>query len=151
MAMQFKFFTMLTFIENTLLVVPPPSLSSAPSPLQVTTLTRRPNAKFSTSAAPRPPSSPSSAPTAPSSTRTTSSATGGSTWTAPSPPPSLRPRTTSLPRHERLPRQLLLTALQRAPMLSGSTLLLQPRTAWRGTARSWGGTTGGGCRGAGGR
>ena len=32
MAMQFKFFTMLTFIENTLLVVPPPSLSSSPSP-----------------------------------------------------------------------------------------------------------------------
>ena len=52
---------------------------------QVTTLMKRPSAKYSTSApltAPAAwPSTASSAPTEPFSTRTTSSATGGSTWT----------------------------------------------------------------------
>ena len=70
-------------------------------PLQVTTLMRRPNARLSTSApltGPEVwPSTASSAPTEPFSTRTTSSATGGSMLTVPSPPPSPRPRTRRSP------------------------------------------------------
>merc|ERR550517_290479 len=57
--------------------------------MQVTTLTPRLSARRSTSARPMAlvgsPSTASSAPTEPSSTRTTSSATGGSTLTAPLP------------------------------------------------------------------
>merc|ERR1719278_2330110 len=68
--------------------------------MEVTTRTPRPSARRSTSARPMAlvgsPSTASSAPTEPSSTRTTSSATGGSTLTAP-PLRSSTPSTTRSP------------------------------------------------------
>ena len=89
---------------------------------QATMLTRRLSAKFSTSALPRRPNTASSAPTEPSSTRSTSSATGGSTSTVLSPPPSPRPRTVSwqLPGKQQLQRLL--------PLMS-STPMQHPREA----------------------
>ena len=77
---------------------------------------RRQSARFSTSALLRRPSTASSAPTEPSSTRSTSSATGGSTWTAPSLLPSPRPKTVSWQQRgkqqaQQLPRLLPLMSL----------------------------------------
>merc|ERR1712061_162762 len=87
---------------------------------EVTTRTLRPSARRSTSARPMAPvgspSTASSAPTEPSSTRTTSSATGGSTLTA----PQLRSSTPSTTRS--LQRGTPLLAL--VPMLLETMLLL---------------------------
>ena len=74
---------------------------------QVTTPTPRPSARCSTSAPPTAravwPSTASSVPTEPSSTRTTSSATGGSTLTAPRPRLSTLSMTTLLLNEKRQP------------------------------------------------
>ena len=88
-------------------------------------LTRRLSAKFSTSVLPRRPSTASSAPTEPSSTRSTSSATGGSTSTVLSPPPSPRPRTVSW----QLPGKQQAQQLQRLLPLMPSTPMQHPREA----------------------
>ena len=92
---------------------------------QATMLTRRLSAKFSTSVLPRRPSTASSAPTEPSSTRSTSSATGGSTSTVLSPPPSPRPRTVSW----QLPGKQQAQQLQRLLPLMPSTPMQHPREA----------------------
>ena len=79
-------------------------------------LTRRPSVRSSTSALLTElavwPSTASSAPTEPSSTRSTSSATGGSTWTALSLPPSPRLRTPRLLEPERPPLPLLVSLFE---------------------------------------
>merc|ERR1711971_1229643 len=90
-------------------------------------VTLRLSARLSTSARPMAlvgsPSTASSAPTEPSSTRTTSSATGGSTLTAP-PLRSSTPSTTRLPQRGK-PSLLLV------PMLLVTMLLLLPNTVSR--------------------
>merc|ERR1719464_720442 len=95
-----------------------PSTPRSPSPAslvtvrwtEVTTLTPRPSARLSTSAlltAPEVwPSTASSAPTELSSTRTTSSATGGSTLTAPPPRTSTASMMRSLPKETLWPGPL---------------------------------------------
>merc|ERR1712172_220508 len=94
---------------------------------EVTTRTLRLSARLSTSARPMAlvgsPSTASSAPTEPSSTRTTSSATGGSTLTAP-PLRSSTPSTTRLPQRGK-PSLLLV------PMLLVTMLLLLQSTVLR--------------------
>merc|ERR1712027_42505 len=102
---------------------------------EVTTLTPRPSARLSTSAQltepVASPSTASSAPTEPSSTRTTSSATGGSTLTA----PLLRTSTASMmstllreplaiPRLTMLPPSPLMTAMLPPPLLGTLLRLL---------------------------
>jgi hypothetical protein len=91
-------------------------------------LTTRPDARSSTSARLTvravSPSTASSAPTEPSSTRTTSSATGGSTLTAPRPRLWRRPRTASSQLPGRRPVRLLPT--RQLPVLTlWLTMLLQ--------------------------
>ena len=108
---------------------------------QATMLTRRLSAKFSTSVLPRRPSTASSAPMEPSSTRSTSSATGGSTLTAPSLLPSLRRRTASWQQQgkQRVQRLLLLMSLMPTLLPRVVTWLLRPRTrgqAWKDTRPS---------------
>ena len=88
-------------------------------------LTRRLSAKFSTSVLPRRPSTASSAPTEPSSTRSTSSATGGSTLTVLSPPPSPRRKTVSW----QLPGKQQARQLQRLLPLMLLTPTQHPREA----------------------
>merc|ERR1712008_20151 len=92
---------------------------------EVTTRTLRLSARRSTSARPMAPvDSPStafSAPTEPSSTRTTSSATGGSTLTAP-PPRSSTPSMTRLPRRGKPLLELVLMLLETMLLLLLSTV-----------------------------
>ncbi len=92
------------------------------------TLMTRPDVRSSTSAQltvrAGSPSTASSAPTEPSSTRTTSSATGGSTSTAPRPRPWRRPRTASSQLPGRQPARLPPT--RQLPVLTlWLTMLLQ--------------------------
>merc|ERR1712172_483671 len=109
---------------------------------EVTTRTLRLSARLSTSARPMAlvgsPSTASSAPTEPSSTRTTSSATGGSTLTAP-PLRSSTPSTTRLPQRGK-PSLLLVqsTVLRRDQELLPTRLLPGgdvPRAAEGGRAK----------------
>merc|ERR1711933_532576 len=92
---------------------------------EVTTRTLRLSARRSTSARPMAPvaspSTASSAPTEPSSTRTTSSATGGSTLTAP-PPRSSTLSTTRLPQRGTPLPELVLMLLETMLLLLQSTV-----------------------------